>query len=43
MSNELYFDAMREKGRADAADFQNRSTSMDGTSIYSEAEKIPDF
>lgn len=43
MSNELYLDAMREKGRADAADLQTRSSSMDGTALYTEQDKIPDF
>ena len=43
MSNQLYFDAMREKGRADAADLQSRSASMDGTALYAEENKIPDF
>lgn len=43
MSNDLYFDAMREKGRADAADLQSRSASMDGTALYAEEYKIPDF
>jgi uncharacterized protein (UPF0210 family) len=43
MSNELYLNAMREKGMADAADLQNRSSTMDGTALYAEEEKIPDF
>ena len=43
MSNELYLQAMREKGMADAADLQNRSSAMDGTALYAEEEKIPDF
>lgn len=43
MSNELYMTAMREKGAADAADLQSRAPSMDGTSLYSESDKIPDF
>lgn len=43
MSNELYLTAMREKGRADAADLQGRAAAMDGTAIYAEEEKIPDF
>lgn len=42
MSN-LYTDAMRAKGAADAADFQKRSAEMDGTQLYAEEEKIPDF
>ena len=43
MSNELYLTAMREKGRADAADPQGRAAAMDGTAIYAEEEKLPDF
>lgn len=44
MSNQtLYNTAMREKGAADAADFQTRSASMSGTEMYAEEEKIPDF
>lgn len=43
MSNKLYTDAMREKGRADAQDLQSRSGEMDGTALYAEEEKIPDF
>lgn len=43
MSNDLYFDAMWEKGRADAAELQSRSDSMDGTALYAEEYKIPDF
>ena len=43
MSNELYMAAMREKGLSDATDLQGRAASMDGTAIYAEEEKIPDF
>ena len=43
MSNELYLTAMREKGQSDAADLQGRAAAMDGTAIYAEEEKIPDF
>lgn len=43
MSNELYTGAMYAKGLADAADLQSRSASMDGTALYAEEEKIPDF
>lgn len=43
MSNELYLTAMREKGLADAADLQGRAATMDGTAIYAEEGKIPDF
>lgn len=41
--NQLYLDAMREKGLADATDLQNRSSTMDGTALYAEEEKIPAF
>ena len=43
MSNELYTGAMYDRGLADAADLQSRSTSMDGTALYAEEGKIPDF
>ena len=43
MLNDLYLEAMRAKGAADAADFQQRSAEMDGTAMYAEEEKIPDF
>lgn len=43
MSSTIYKDAMRAKGAADAADFQKRSAEMDGTAMYAEEEKIPDF
>lgn len=43
MPNDLYLEAMRAKGAADAADFQQRSAEMDGTQMYEEEEKIPDF
>lgn len=43
MDNTIYTDAMRDKGAADAADFQTRSASMTGTEMYAEEEKIPDF
>ena len=42
MSN-LYIDAMKAKGLADAADLQGRSSTMDRTALYAEEEKIPDF
>ena len=41
--NALYLDAMRAKGAADAADLQQRAGEMDGTALYAEEEKIPDF
>lgn len=43
MANELYKTAMKEKGKADAADLQARSSTMTGTQLYAEEEKIPDF
>ena len=43
LDNELYLQAMKDKGRADAADLQNRSDGMDGTALYEEEEKIPSF
>lgn len=43
MSNQIYFDAMKAKGLADAADLQERSSSLDGTALYAEEDKIPDF
>lgn len=43
MLNEMYKTAMRDKGLADAADLQARSPEMDGTALYAEEDKIPDF
>lgn len=43
MDNVIYTDAMKAKGIADAKDFQNRSAEMDGTAMYAEGEKMPDF
>lgn len=43
MNNDIYISAMREKGMADAADLQVRAASMDGTALYAEEDKIPDF
>ena len=43
MSNQIYVDAMKAKGLADAADLQERSSSLDGTALYAEEDKIPDF
>lgn len=43
MDKTLYTDAMKAKGIADAQDFQERSSEMDGTAMYAEEEKIPDF
>lgn len=43
LTNELYKQAMRDKGLADAKDLQARSADMDGTALYAEEEKIPSF
>ena len=43
MSNQIYVGAMKAKGLADAADLQERSSSLDGTALYAEEDKIPDF
>lgn len=43
LDNTLYTEAMREKGLADAEDLQQRSAEMDGTALYAEEGKIPDF
>ena len=43
MSNELYTGAMYDRGLADATDLQTRSAEMDGTALYAEETKIPDF
>lgn len=39
----LYLEAMKAKGKADALDLRNRAKDMDGTAIIAEEEKIPDF
>lgn len=39
----LYKEAMYAKGLADAADLQSRAPEMDGTALYAEEDKIPDF
>lgn len=43
MSKQIYFDAMKEKGKLDAAGFQTRSAEMTGTEMYAEEEKVPSF
>lgn len=43
MNQQLYIDAMHAKGVADATDLQQRSAEMDGTALYAEEEKIPEF
>lgn len=43
MDTQLYIDAMHAKGVADAKDLQTRSASMDGTALYAEENKIPEF
>ena len=39
----IYTDAMRAKGTADAQDLQKRAPEMDGTALYAEKNKAPDF
>ena len=41
--NEQYSEAMYDRGLVDAKDLQARSAEMDGTALYAEEEKIPDF
>lgn len=41
--NTLYMTAMVDKGRSDALDLQSRSVDMDGTQLYAEDTKIPEF
>lgn len=41
--NKFYLDAMKAQGLADAADLQSRSSTMDGTALYAEDTKIPEF
>lgn len=41
--NILYMTAMVDKGRSDALDLQSRSADMDGTQLYAEDTKIPEF
>lgn len=43
MEHNTYHVAMKDKGKADAADLQARSSTMTGTQLYAEEEKIPDF
>lgn len=43
MSETMYESAMYDRGLADAADLQARSSTMTGTQLYAEEEKIPDF
>lgn len=38
-----YTEAMILKGKTDALELQSRSAKMDGTQLYAEDEKIPDF
>lgn len=40
---DIYTEAMKAKGAADAADLQARSASLDGTALYNEDTKIPQF
>ena len=41
--NTLYMTAMVDKGRSDALNLQSRSVNMDGTQLYAEDTKIPEF
>lgn len=43
LSKEQVLQGIKEQGASDAADFQTRSPEMDGTALYAEEEKIPDF
>lgn len=43
MEHNTYHYAMYDRGLADAADLQERSSTMTGTQLYAEEEKIPDF
>lgn len=43
MEHNTYHYAMYDRGLADAADLQARSSTMTGTQLYAEEEKIPDF
>lgn len=43
MQDEIYLEAMRAKGLADATNLQKNSAEMDGTTLYKKAENIPDF
>ena len=43
MPETMYESAMYDRGLADAADLQGRSSTMTGTQLYAEEEKIPDF
>lgn len=43
MNKELYLNAMKAQGLADATDLQTRASEMDGTALYAEQQKIPDF
>lgn len=43
MQTDTYHYAMYDRGLADAADLQARSSTMTGTQLYAEEEKIPDF
>lgn len=39
----FYLEAMKAQGLADATALQTRAPEMDGTALYSEKQKIPDF
>lgn len=42
-SKETALNVMYKQGKADAQDLQTRAPDMDGTALYSEKQKIPDF
>lgn len=43
MTKEASLEIMRQQGKADALDLQNRSANMTGTELYAEDKLIPDF
>lgn len=43
LSKEQVLQGIKEQGASDAAALQTRSPEMDGTALYAEEEKIPDF
>ena len=42
-SKEIALNVMYKQGKADAQDLQTRAPEMDGTALYAENQKIPDF
>lgn len=43
LSKEQVLQGIKSQGASDAAAFQTRAPEMDGTALYAEEEKIPDF